>query len=111
LACRGTVDRVPNRIGFLEGVRSPFSMAVEENDLFVVDENHVVRVYSIEPFAPRFTLGGKGNGPRELQYLPSPWVASEPIVVPDFMKSLRFTRGGQFREAVTYSDFPDFDPG
>lgn len=111
LACRGTVDRAPNKIGFLEGVRSPSSMAVEGNDLFVVDENHVVRVYSIEPFAPRFTLGGKGNGPRELQYLPSLWVASESIVVSDFTKSLWFTRGGQFREAVTYSDFPDFDPG
>ncbi len=110
-ACRGTVERIPQKIGALEGVQAPSSMAVEGNDLFVVDENHVVRVYSVEPFAPRFTIGGKGEGPRELRYLPTLWVTAEDIVLSDFLKSLRFTRSGQFLEAIAYSDFPDFDPG
>ncbi len=111
-ACRETTDTVPRNIGLLEdGVRSPSSMAAEGNDLLVVDENHVVNVYSIEPFFRRFTIGGKGGGPRELQYLPSLWIDAEAIVASDFMKSLWFTRGGQFLKALTYSDFPDFNPG
>jgi len=86
-------------------------MAVAGNDLFVVDENHRVRAYSLEPFAPRFTFGGKGAGPRELQYLPSLWVSADAVVASDFMKSLWYSRSGEFVKAMPYSDFPDFDPG
>ncbi|MDH4195935.1 MAG: hypothetical protein OEW05_00850 [Candidatus Aminicenantes bacterium] len=110
-ACRRAADRVPQNIGPLEGVQTPSSMAAEGNDLFVVDENHVVRVYSIDPFALRFTVGGKGDGPQELKYPPSLWITAETIVVSDFLKSLWFTRGGPFLKAVAYSDFPDFNTG
>lgn len=110
-ACRGTAERAPRKIGTLEGVQAPSSMAVEGNDLFVVDENHGVRVYSLGPFAPRFTVGGKGDGPQELKYLPSLWITPDALVVSDFLKSLWFARDGQFLKAVAYSDFPDFNTG
>jgi len=110
-ACRGAADRMPQVVGSLEGAGTPLTMAVEGDDLFVVDENHVVHVYSIERFATRFTFGGKGDGPRELQYLPSLWVYADTIVASDFMKSLWFSRTGEFAKALRYSDFPDFDPG
>ncbi len=110
-ACRSAAERVPQKIGSLEGVQTPSSMAAEGNDLFVVDENHLVRVYSIEPFSLRFTVGGKGDGPQELQYLPSLWVTADALVVSDFLKSHWFARDGAFLKTVAYSDFPDFNTG
>ena len=106
-----TAKIVPQKVGVLEGVRTPSTMTVEGNDLFVVDENHVVRVYSIEPFAPRFTIGRKGDGPEEFKYPPHVWVYPDAVVASDFMKSLWFTRSGGFIKAVEYSDFADFDSG
>jgi hypothetical protein len=106
-----TAEIVPQKVGVLEGVRTPSTMTVEGNDLFVVDENHVVRVYSIEPFPPRFTIGRKGSGAAEFQYPPHLWVYPDAVVASDFMKSLWFTRSGGFIKAVKYSDFPDFDSG
>ncbi len=106
-----TAKIAPQKVGVLEGVRIPSTMAVEGNDLFVVDENHTVGVYSIEPFAARFTIGRKGEGPEEFQYPPHLWVYADNIVASDFMKSLWFTRSGEFLKAVKYSDFPDFDSG
>jgi hypothetical protein len=37
-------------------------MAIDGNDLFVVDGNFGIRVYSIEPFASRFSVGRKDDG-------------------------------------------------
>ncbi len=113
---RGTPDEggapaTLQKIGSLEGVQAPSSLGVEGKDLFVVDENHAVRVYSIDPFAFKFQIGGKGDGPQELQYLPTLWVTAGSIGVSDFMKSLWFSRTGEFLKAVAYSDFPDFNPG
>jgi len=109
-ACRGTQERVSGRIGSLEGVQAPFSMAVEGNDLFVAGDDHVVRVYSVEPFALRFMIGGNDDGPWQLQSLPSLWITAESVVISDFMKSLLYTRNGEFLKALPYSDFSDFDP-
>jgi hypothetical protein len=106
-----TAEIVPQKVGVLEGVRTPSTMTVEGNDLFVVDENLVIRVYSIEPFAFRFTIGRKGEGPDEFQYSPHLWVYTDTVVASDFMKSLWFKRSGEFIKAVKYSDFPDFDSG
>jgi hypothetical protein len=110
VSCRSSADHAPQKVGTLEGVLSPFSMAAEGNELFVGDENHTVRVYSIEPFALKFTIGGKGDGPGDFQFPPTVWVTAEAIVASDFTKSLWFLRTGQFLKAVNYSDFPDFDP-
>ena len=103
--------QVPERIGTIEGVRSPSSMAADGNDLFVVGEDRLVRVYSIQPFSLRFTVGGGGVGPTELRYRPSLWVTAGAIVVSDFTKSLWFTREGEFVKALPYSEFPDFSTG
>lgn len=105
------VEHVSQKVGILDGIKIPFTIAVQGNDLFVVDGDFVIRVFSIEPFAPRLTLGRKGEGPEEFQYAPHLWVDAETIVASDFMKSLWFTRGGEFIKAVSYSDFPDFDSG
>lgn len=105
------VGQVPERIGTLEGIRSPSTMAADGNDLFVVGEDRLVRVYSIQPFSLRFTVGGSGDGPRELRYRPGLWVTARALVVSDFTKSLWFTRGGEFVKALSYSDFPDFNTG
>jgi hypothetical protein len=109
-ACRGAAERVPRTIGSLEGVRAPWSMAVEGNDLFVAGEDHAVRVHSLEPFSLLFALGAKGEGPRDLRSSPLLWVTEDSIVASDFVKTLRFARDGRFLEAIPYSDFPDFDP-
>ena len=108
---RTAVGQVPERIGTLDGVRSPSAMAANGNDLFVVGDDRLVRVYSIQPFALRFTVGGSGDGPRELRYRPSLQVTAGALVVSDFTKSLWFTRGGEFIRAQPYSDFPDFNIG
>ncbi len=101
----------PRKIGSLEGIRIPFTVAVEGNDLLVVDENHIVHAYSIEPFALRYKIGGKGDGPKELQYRPQLWTNADVVVVSDFLKSLWFSRSGDFLKTVNYSDFADFNPG
>ena len=108
---RGIENNVPQKLAPLEGVQTPFTMAVDGNDLFVADGNHVVRVYSIEPFALRFTFGGKGEGPRELQYRPQLWTRPDVVVASDFLKSLWFSRNGKFIKAVNYSKISEFDTG
>jgi len=102
------VAQVPETIGTLEGIRAPTRMAVDGSDLVVAGEDFLVRVYSLRPFASRFTIGGRGDGPRQLRYSPSLWVTGDAIVVSDFTKSLWFSRDGEFLRAVPYSDFPDF---
>ena len=109
-ACRVTAERVPRKIGSLEGVRAPWSMAVEGNDLFVAGEDHAVRVYSLEPFSCLFAIGEKGEGPRDLRSSPLLWAAGDSIFASDFVKTLRFARDGRLLEAIPYSGFPDFDP-
>jgi hypothetical protein len=111
LAIGKTAEVAVQKIGALEGVTTPSAMAVEGNDLFVVDENFRIRVYSIAPFAPRFTIGRKGEGLDEFRYSPRLWVYADAVVASDFLKSLWFSRSGEFIKALTYSDFPDFDPG
>ena len=107
-ACQAAVAQVPERVGTLGGVRAPIRMAVEGNDLVVAGEDFLVRVYSLRPFASRFTIGGRGDGERQLRYSPSLWVTADAIVVSDFTKSLWFTRDGEFVRAVPYSDFSGF---
>jgi hypothetical protein len=107
----GISEIVSQKVGALEGVGTPSTMAVEGNDLFVVDENLVIRVYSIDPFAQKFTIGRKGEGPAEFRYSPHLWVYADVFVASDFLKALWFTRSGEFIKAVKYSDFPDFDTG
>jgi hypothetical protein len=72
--------------------------------------DHAVRVYSLDPFSFRFTIGGKGDGLHDFQFPPTLWVTVDFIVAADFVKSLWFSRTGEFIKAVNYSDSPDFDP-
>lgn len=50
----GSTRRIPEivsrKIGALEGLKTPSTMTAEGNDLFVVDEDLGIRVYSIELF-------------------------------------------------------------
>ncbi len=110
-ACRGAAEMAPREIGSLEGVQAPWTMAVEGNDLFVAGEDCSIRVYSLDPFSYRYAIGGKGDGPGDLQRPPTLWVTEDSVVASDFLKTLRYARDGRLLEAIPYSGFPDFDLG
>jgi outer membrane protein assembly factor BamB len=101
---------VSRKIGSLEGAGTPYTMAVEGNDLIVADGNRSVHVYSIKAFAPKFTIGGKEDEASELSLFSIIWITSDSIVVSDFDKSTWSSRTGEFIKAVNSTDFPDFDP-
>jgi hypothetical protein len=98
------------KIGELPEIKNPHPMAVDKNELFVVDEDYTIHVYSMKPLAPKFTFGKKGEGPEEFQYPPQILVQPDAVVVSDYMKTVWFSREGKFIKAKLYSDFRDFDP-
>jgi len=97
------------KIGELPEIKNPHPMAVDKNELFVVDEDYTIHVYSLKPVAPKFTFGKKGEGPEEFQYPPQILILPDAIAVSDYMKTVWFSREGKFVKAKPYSDFRDFD--
>ncbi len=98
------------KIGELPDIKNPHPMAVDKNELFVVDEDYAIHVYSLKPVAPKFTFGKKGEGPEDFQYPPQIFVLPDEVAVSDYTKTVWFSREGKFIRAKPYSDFRDYDP-
>jgi hypothetical protein len=98
------------KIGELPEIKNPHPMAVDKNELFVVDEDYTIHVYSLKQVAPKFTFGKKGENPEDFRYPPQIFVFPDEIAVSDYTKTVLFSREGKFIKAKLYSDFRDFDP-
>ncbi len=98
------------KIGELPEIKNPHPIAVDKNELFVVDEDYTIHVYSVKQVAPKFTFGKKGEGPEDFRYPPQIFVLPDAIAVSDYTKTVWFSREGKFIQAKSYSDFRDFDP-
>ncbi len=92
-------------------LKNPHPIAVDGNDLFIVDEEYKIKVYSIDPFKLKYSFGSKGDGATDIKYPARIYIYPDKIVVTDFSKSLYFSRTGEFVKVKNYSDFEDFDTG
>ena len=95
----------------LPDLRKPHQIVVEGNDLYVFDEaDYSLHGYTISPLSPKMTLGRKGEGPHDFQYLPFLFVHPQALVCTDFTKIIWFSRKGDVLRAMPFSALKDFDP-
>lgn len=94
----------------LPDLRQPHQIAVDGNDLFVFDEaDYSLHVYAISPFAPKITIGRKGDGPRDFRHLPYVSLQPETLTCTDFTKIIWYSRTGEVLKAMEFSELKDFD--
>jgi len=98
------------KVADLPDVKDPYSISVNGNNFFFVDDFSVF-VYSINPCKLKARFGKKGEKSGEFQYRPTLWIHNDSIVVSDYMKTLWFTKGGEFAREKRYTDFQGFEPG
>jgi hypothetical protein len=109
LACCGSLT-FAEKIGEINDVAEPHPIAVTESKLCVVDANHTIHVYSLEPFEHTLSFGRKGDGPHDFKYPVRIYPQDEALVALDFTKSLWFDRTGTAVKVVDYTSMTGFDP-
>ena len=108
LGCSSKIQT--HKIGDIPDIQKPRSVYVDENELFFLD-GFTCYVYSLDPFALKYTFGQKGDGPGDFMYKPEIRVRDDMIIGLDFIKTNYFSRNGKFIDVKQYNDFEDFDPG
>lgn len=94
----------------LPGVQKPHQIFMDGNDLYIFDEaDYSLHVYTLEPFALKFKVGKKGNGPHDFRYLPYVYVQPDFLACTDFLKTVFFSKDGKVLKAKEYKEFADFD--
>jgi len=94
----------------LPDVQKPHQIAVDGNDLYIFDEaDYSLHVYTISPFALKWKVGRKGDGPHDFKYLPFVYVRPESLAVTDFTKIVWLSKKGEALKATEFSDLKDFD--
>ncbi len=94
----------------LPGIQNPHFMTIDSNTLYLFDESdYSLHVYSVEPFQKRFTIGKKGEGSEDFQYLPFVTILPDAIACTDFTKTIWYSKNGIIQRIKAYADFADFD--
>ena len=94
----------------ISDLQKPHQIAVDGNDLYIFDESdYSLHVYTISPFALKFKVGKKGDGPHDFKYLPFVFVQPESLACTDFTKTIWFSKKGEVLMLKEYSDFENFD--
>lgn len=91
-------------------VQKPHQIFVDGNDLYIFDEaDYSLHVYTLEPFALKFKIGKKGDGPHDFKYLPFVYVQPDSLAITDFLKTVFFSKDGKALKVKEYKEFADFD--
>jgi hypothetical protein len=95
----------------LPDLREPHQTVADGNGPYVLDEADCsLHVYTLSPFAPKLTIGRKGDDPHDFKCLPYVVVQAESLVCTDFVKAIWFSRKGEVLKAMPFSEFKGFDP-
>jgi hypothetical protein len=94
----------------LPDLQKPHQIAVDGNDLYIFDESdYSLHAYTISPFALKWEVGRKGDGPRDFKYLPYVYVQPDTLACTDFTKIIWFSKKGEVLKAMEFSELKDFD--